>query len=157
MTPEGGAAVPLKGARSSGHGVTVKPVLLVAVTAFVVTEIGPVVAFDGTVAVIDVLLFTVRVGATVPLNFTTAPLPKPVPVMPTDAPVAPLVGVKPVTVGAAVTVKLELLVAVPFATAATPPPRTTARATTGQLPRARRMIIATFMKTRPSRRPNLHD
>jgi hypothetical protein len=132
----------------------VKLALLVAVAAFMVTEIGPVMVFDGTVAVIDVLLFTVRVGATVPLNFTTAPLPKPVPVMTTDAPVAPLAGVKPVTVGAAVTVKLELLVAVPLAAAAPLPPRTTARATTGQLPRvqtrARRMIIATFMKTRPS-------
>jgi hypothetical protein len=77
--------------------VTVKLLLLVAVPACAVTEIGPLVAPAGTVAVIEVLLVTVRVAASVPLNFTIAAAPKPVPVIVTDVPTGPLAGEKLVT------------------------------------------------------------
>ena len=97
--------------------VTVKLVALVPVPPEVVTEMGPVVAPVGTVAVIRVLLFTVNVVAETPLNFTEVAPVKPVPVITTDVPTGPLVGLKDVTVGtaAAVTSKLAALVAVPSA------------------------------------------
>ena len=47
----------------------------------VVTEMGPVVAPVGTVAAMDVELFTVTVVAATPLNFTDCTLTKFVPVM----------------------------------------------------------------------------
>jgi hypothetical protein len=76
----------------------VKLAALVPVPAGVVTEIGPVVAPVGTVAEICVALLTVNV-ALVPLNFTDVAPVKPVPVIVTDVPTAPLVGVKLVMVG----------------------------------------------------------
>ena len=94
--------------------VTVKFVALVAVPPGVVTAIGPVVAPVGTVVVIVVAFVTVKVGCDVPLNVTPVAPVRLVPVMVTAVPVAPVVGVKLVTVGAAtVTVKFEALVAVP--------------------------------------------
>ena len=94
-----------------------KLVALVPVPPEVVTEMGPVVAPAGTVAVIRVLLFTVNVVADTPLNFTEVAPVKAVPVITTDVPTGPLVGLKDVTVGtaAAVTSKLAALVAVPSA------------------------------------------
>ena len=98
---------------------------LVAVPPGVVTEIFPVVAPVGTVAVICVAEFTVNDVALVVLNFTTlvvkfVPLTVPlkfVPVIVTDVPTGPKVGVNEVIVGAGtgVTVKLVALVACPAA------------------------------------------
>ena len=99
--------------------ITVKLLVLVAVPPGVVTVILPLVAFAGTVAVIWVAEFTVNVALT-PLNLTEVvvkPVPlKFVPVMTTDVPTGPEVGVNEVMVGAgaAVTVKFEELVAVPL-------------------------------------------
>ena len=92
---------------------TVKLLEEVAVPAGVVTDIVPVVAPVGTVAVIWVALFTVN-GAEVPLNFTEVEPVKLVPMMVTLDPTNPLVGVKLVIEGAeAETVKLAEDVAVP--------------------------------------------
>ena len=103
---------------------TVKLVELVAVPPGVVTLIGPVVAVDGTVAVICVAEFTTNVAVTLlkvtPVVVKLAPLTVPlkfVPVILTDVPGAPKVGVNDVIVGAGtgVTVKLVALVASPAA------------------------------------------
>jgi hypothetical protein len=104
---------------------TVKFVALVAVPPGVVTEILPVVAPVGTVAVICVAEFTVNVVALVVLNFTElvvklAPLTVPlkfVPVILTDVPTGPEAGVNPVIVGAGAvtTVKFVALVRCPAA------------------------------------------
>jgi hypothetical protein len=104
---------------------TVKLAVLVAVPPGVVTEILPVVAPVGTVAVICVAEFTVNDVALVVLNFTTlvvklAPLTVPlkfVPVIVTDVPTGPKVGVNELIVGAGtgVTVKLVALVFCPAA------------------------------------------
>lgn len=80
--------------------VTVKLDALDALPADVVTEIGPLVAPDGTVAVICVSELTVNVDAE-PLNVTDDAPVKPVPVIVTDVPGEPLDGEKPLTVGAA--------------------------------------------------------
>ena len=72
---------------------TVKLPELVAVPPGVVTDILPVVAYSGTVAVIDVLLTTVKLDALVPLNVTTVAPVKLVPGIVTTAPTAPLVTV----------------------------------------------------------------
>jgi hypothetical protein len=94
-------------------GVIVKSVALVAVPFGVTTWIRPVVAPAGTVAVMRVLLFTVNV-ALVPLKRTAETSVKFVPLIWTDVPGAPLVGLNDEMVGAlAVTMKAELLVAVP--------------------------------------------
>jgi len=96
-----------------GPTVTVKLSALVAVPAAVVTAIWPVVAPDGTVAVICVGVLTVNVAAVAPNVTADAPV-KSVPVIVTDVPTGPLVGLKFEIVGAAATtVKFELLVAVP--------------------------------------------
>src|SRR5580704_11369950 len=93
--------------------VTVNDAVLVPVPDGVVTAIGPVVAPVGTVAVIWVPELTVNVAAT-PLNFTAVAPVNPVPVMLTDVPAAPEVGVNEVTTGApAVTVNDAVLVPVP--------------------------------------------
>jgi hypothetical protein len=63
-----------------------------------VTRIGPVVAPGGTVAVIWFALFTTTAVADVWLNFTVAPAANPVPLMTTDVPTTPVVGLKPLTV-----------------------------------------------------------
>jgi hypothetical protein len=90
------------------------PVVLVAVPPGVVTVIVPLVAPAGTVAAIWVAELTVNV-ADVPLKATTVAPVKFVPVIVTTVPGVPLDGLKPVMVGAgaAVTVKLVGLVAVP--------------------------------------------
>jgi hypothetical protein len=96
-----------------GAAGTVKLKLLVArFPARVVTEIGPVVAPIGTVAVTEVLLVTVVPLARVPLNLTVDPARKPVPVIVTDVPTAPLAGAKLVRV----TVGTETMKLVPSAT-----------------------------------------
>ena len=98
-------------------GVTVKLPVLVAVPPGVVTLIRPVIAPDGTTAVICVGELTVKLVALVFLNFTTVAPVKFVPVMTTDVPTGPDVGTNDVIVGAAagpVTVKSWLLVAVPL-------------------------------------------
>src|SRR5438552_14634809 len=75
---------------------TVKFVADVPVPPPVVTLIGPVVAPDGTVAVICVSPLTVNVAALV-LNVTAVAPVKPVPLMTTVVPTGPLVGLKLVT------------------------------------------------------------
>src|SRR4029453_6849555 len=110
--------VPLVGLNDAsvgnGDGVTVKLVVLVAVLfPGFVTEIGPVVAPAGTVAVICESEFTVNV-AMVPLNRTALTPVKPTPVMTTEVPITPLVGLNDVIANPPpVTVKLVALVAVP--------------------------------------------
>jgi len=91
----------------------VKLLALVPVPPGVVTLMGPLVAPAGTVAVIEIAEFTLKV-ALVPLNLTAVAPVKLVPVMLTDVPTGPLRGVKPVIVGpGAVTVKLAALAPVP--------------------------------------------
>jgi hypothetical protein len=96
--------------------VTVKFVELVAVPLGVVTRIGPVVAPVGTVTVILVPApFTVKPGAFTLLNETAVAPVKLVPLIWTEVPTGPLVGLNDVIVGApvVVTVKFVELVAVP--------------------------------------------
>jgi hypothetical protein len=95
--------------------VTVKFVELVAVPLGVVTEIGPVVAPEGTVALIRVAFCTEKVAET-PLKRTAVAPVKFVPLIRTEVPTGPLVGLNDVIVGApvAVTVKFVELVAVPL-------------------------------------------
>jgi hypothetical protein len=94
--------------------VTVKFVELVAVPLGVVTEIGPVVAPEGTVALIRAAFCTVKVAET-PLKRTAVAPVKFVPLTRTEVPTGPLVGLNDVIVGApvVVTVKFVELVAVP--------------------------------------------
>ena len=95
-----------------GAATTVKLVALVAVPPAVVTVTGPLLAPAGTVAVIIVAELTVKVAA-LPLNATAVAPLKLVPVTVTDIPTPPLAGLNVVIVGAATTVKLLELVAVP--------------------------------------------
>src|SRR5438552_16454597 len=95
-----------------GGLMTVKLLPLLAVPPAVVTLIGPLVAADGTVAVIVVAEFTVKL-ALVPLNRTAVAPVKLVPLIVTVVPTRPLVGVKLVIVGGWMTVKLLALLAVP--------------------------------------------
>ena len=93
---------PLVGEKLVIEGVTVKSDDDVAVRLFTVTLIRPVVAPDGTVATISVLLALVTV-AEVPLNATellAAVVLKFSPVMVTDVPAVPLDGEKLEIVGA---------------------------------------------------------
>jgi hypothetical protein len=93
--------------------VTVKLPLLVADPPGVVTLIGPLVAPLGTVAVICVPELTVKV-ALAPLKETLDAPVRLVPVIVTDVPTGPDVGLNPLIAGGGgVTVKLEPLVAVP--------------------------------------------
>src|SRR6202007_233906 len=107
-------AGPLAGVKlvTVGGLMTVKLLALVAVPPGVVTLMVPVVAPDGTVAVIAVAEFTVKL-ALVPLNRTAVAPVKLVPLMVTLVPAGPLAGVKLVTVGGVMPVKLPALVAVP--------------------------------------------
>src|ERR1700704_2168063 len=93
---------------------TVKLPALVAVPPAVVTLSGPVVAPAGTVAVIAVAEFTVKL-ALVPLKVTAVAPVKFVPLIVTVVPTGPLLGAKLVIVGGleTVTVKLPALLAVP--------------------------------------------
>ena len=108
--PEFGVKLVIVGARKS----TVKLVVLVTVPPAVVTEIFPVVAPVGTVAVIWVEELTVKLVAAIPFNLTAVAPVKFVPVMTTEVPTSPEAGVKLVIVGAGiVTVKLVELAVVP--------------------------------------------
>src|SRR5207245_3741441 len=82
-----------------GGGMTVKELALVAVPPAVVTLMIPVVAPLGTVAVICVSEFTVKV-AVVPLKLTAVAPVKAVPLIVTLAPTPPLLGEKLLIVGA---------------------------------------------------------
>jgi len=94
--------------------VTEKLLTEVAVPLGVVTEILPVVAPLGTVAVICVPLFTVN-DAAVPLKATAVAPVKLVPVIVTAVPICPDVGLKLLIFGPVlVTVKVPAEVAVPF-------------------------------------------
>jgi hypothetical protein len=86
--------------RSCLRASTVKSVALVPVPLAFVTVIGPVVAPDGTVAVIRVDDTTLNV-ADVPPNRTAVVPVKSVPSIVTLVPTAPLVGENDVIVGAA--------------------------------------------------------
>jgi len=103
---------PLRDSETDRRCLIVNGSVLVPVPVEVVTEIGPVVALFGTVAVICVPEFTENVVAPVPLNFTdVAPVRFP-PLMTTCVPHGPIVGVNPLTNGL-VTVKLVVLFPVP--------------------------------------------
>jgi hypothetical protein len=78
----------------------------------VATEIGPVVAPAGTLALIWLSDWTVKVAA-VPLKATALAPPRPVPAMLTWVPAGPEAGVKPVRLGALPTWNEVALVAVP--------------------------------------------
>ena len=86
---------------------TVKLAAVVAVPAGVVTATGPLVAPAGTVAVICMSLFTMKVAAT-PLKLTAVAPAKPVPLRITLLSGAPEVGrkPKPTSVGAGMIVRL---------------------------------------------------
>ena len=117
-----GARGPARGApqgaprRPFGYFVIVNDVELVAVPLGVVTAIGPVLAPPGTLARTCVSESTAKL-ADFPLNVTRVVPLRLVPLIVTVVFTRPEVGVKLVTVGAAVdvvTVKLVELVAVPF-------------------------------------------
>jgi hypothetical protein len=99
-------------ARGCFFGETVKVPELVAVPLGVVTVIFPVVAPEGTVAVILLAELMVNV-ALVPLNFTKVAPVKFVPLIVTEVPTGPLVGLNPEIVGPPVTVNVAELVSVP--------------------------------------------
>src|SRR5436309_15469656 len=86
-----------------GEGVvTVKSPELVAVPPGASTEIGPVVAPEGTVAVICASLSTVKLPPTlVPLNRTSVAPVKPDPVIRTEVPTVPELGENTGMVGGA--------------------------------------------------------
>lgn len=96
-----------------GGVTTVKLVLLVAVPAELETDIRPVVAPAGTVAVIRVEEFTVKVVPT-PLNATDVMAVKLDPLIVTVVPAGPVAGVNDEIVGVRVTTKSAGLVPVPF-------------------------------------------
>jgi hypothetical protein len=91
----------------------VKFVLLVPVPFALAMLIEPVIAPSGTVAVIDVAETTVKLAASVPLNWTAVVPVKLVPVIYTVIPTVPRAGKKLVIAGMGMTVKLVLLIAVP--------------------------------------------
>ena len=78
-----------------------------------VTEISPLVAPAGTVAVMEVAEARVTVAAATPLKVTLVAPVRFVPVMTTLVPMIPEAGVKLVTVGAGITVKEAVLAVVP--------------------------------------------
>jgi hypothetical protein len=95
-------------------GVIVKLVALVAVPFAVTTVMRPVVAPAGTMAVMREVLFTVNDVAFTPLKRTADTSLKFAPLIWTEVPGAPLVGLNDEIVGGfSVTMKAELLVAVP--------------------------------------------
>src|SRR6267378_2626382 len=105
---------PLAGVKLAivGGLITVKLPALLAVPAGLVTLIGPVAAPAGTVAVIAVSEFAVKL-ALVPLNRTAVAPVNFVPLSVTLVPTGPLLGVKLLIVGGLMTVKLPALLAVP--------------------------------------------
>jgi hypothetical protein len=88
---------PVVGVKLVIRGATVKRAALVDVPAGVVTEIGPDVAFAGTVAVNCVAEFTAKLAA-MPLNLTAVAPTNAVPVITTELPIPPLVGLNPLMV-----------------------------------------------------------
>src|SRR5438093_13376067 len=108
LTPLAASSKPGLSSRLPGGGVvTVKLLALVAVPAGVVTLICPMVAPLGTVAVIWVLELAVKLAAA-PLKLTTVAPVRLVPVMVTEVPTGPLLGVNELIVGGEV-VTVELL------------------------------------------------
>jgi hypothetical protein len=95
-----------------GAVITVKLDALVVVPPGVVTEIAPVVAVAGTVAVICESLVPV-IAADTPLNFTAVAPVNAFPVIVTVAPTRPLAGAKLLIDGFGMTVKSSALVPVP--------------------------------------------
>src|SRR6185312_13355671 len=95
--PDGAVNVTVRGVPPCA--VTVNDAVLAPVPAGVVTAIGPVAAPAGTVAVIWVAELTVNVAALPPKVTAVAPV-KPLPVLVTDVPTGPEVGVNEETVGA---------------------------------------------------------
>jgi hypothetical protein len=99
-----------------GAGTTVNELELVAFPAGALTEIAPLDAPDGTVAVICPSLSTLNVVAFVPLKLTTVAPVKPEPEITTLCPIGPEVGLNPVIVVVGVdplTVNEPALVPVP--------------------------------------------
>src|SRR6266567_571653 len=88
---------------------------LTAVPPGVVTRMGPVVTPAGAAATICVTEPTLKDPALRPLNVTAVASLNLVPVMVTVVPALPLEGLKPVIVGAGITVKLAALWPVPLA------------------------------------------
>ena len=107
---------PLSGLKlvMKGVGITMKLVALVTVTPLVVTDIFPVDAPAGTLAVILVVVTSVIFVEDTPLNLTTLTelVLKSVPVMVTNAPTALLPGLNPVIVGVGRTVNGVVVVIV---------------------------------------------
>jgi len=108
---------PMVGVNEAMNGlVTTKSAELVPVPPGPVTEIFPVVAVAGTVALICVSESILKVGSAAPLKSTAVAPVNPVPVMVTFVPTGPLTGRKEVIWGAGAepTVKSVALVAVPL-------------------------------------------
>ncbi len=106
-----------------GAAVTVNVTPLLATPPAAVTTTLPVVAPVGTLAVMLLALQLVIVVAVVPLNFTLpfpCDGPKFDPAITMEDPTAPVLGVSDVMLGAAVTVKLTPLLAVPTVTTTLP-------------------------------------
>ena len=95
-----------------GEGKTVKLPALVTITPLAATETLPVVAPAGTVVVILVGVEEMIVASMSLKKKASGVVPKLVPLITTDAPTAPLIGLKPVMVGVANTVKDPALVTV---------------------------------------------
>jgi len=93
------------------HGVTVNLAALVPVPPAVVTDIVPVTAPVGTRASTTASLTTFKLVAATPPNVTDVALVKPCPLMATEVPTGPLVGVNDAIDGT--TVKFVVLFAVP--------------------------------------------
>src|SRR5207245_329688 len=103
--------VPEVGLKDAIFGKTVNDEVLVAVPAGVVTDIGPLVAVLGTVALIELRDVIVKDDASTPPNFTEVVPIKPLPLIYTCVPDVPEIGVNDVIFGK--TVKLVALVPVP--------------------------------------------
>jgi hypothetical protein len=95
-----------------GPALVVKSMLEVALPLVVVTVIGPVVAPEGTVALISVVEVTVAV-AVMPLNLTVVGGTKLPPEMTTGEPLVPTAGENPVMIGSVPEVKIFVLTLVP--------------------------------------------
>ena len=93
--------------------VTAKLPELVAVPPGATTDICPVIAPAGTVAVICVFEATVNAAALVVPNLTAVAPVKPEPPIVTTVPAGPEAGENPLIEGGGITVKLPVLVAVP--------------------------------------------
>src|SRR5207245_6589948 len=104
-------AVPEAGLKDEIFGKTAKDDVLVAVPSSVVTDIGPLVAVTGTVALIELRDVIVKDDASTPPNFTEVVPIKPLPLIYTCVPDVPEIGVNDVIFGK--TVKLVALVPVP--------------------------------------------